>query len=475
MTRKTALPRIAADVALQTGLTAVYVALGLLSFDLSQINDAVSEIVFIPEGYGLAMALLFGLRIWPVVFIGHLALGYVQYIPLYESVLVGAANVAEVAIGVTVLRRFNFDASLGNARDYILLVLTSTLVLQPFSRLVGAVYLALSSANPPTLHFLLGVLQVWSLGQAVWQILVAGSLLAVGGAIRRGHGPRYWLTFAFVMLVTAAVFYLLGVQLVAGELQFVHVFSCVYLVMLAVTVVYDLVGAMIANVLLLGLTQYMLHADGHPLLERADAATQVGYLNVFLVGVLLNAGLVGALLRERGDREQRLHGLAHKDYLTGLYNRRHFIESAERELARLKRHRCNVGLICIDIDWFKKINDAHGHAAGDRVLVFFAQVLQHHLRGGDIAARIGGEEFAILAPEPSDVHHIANRLRNNLAMALGERGDIPAFTVSMGTTRLRHDDEDIGAALRRADAALYEAKRGGRNIVMGDESRMMNS
>ncbi|MFX9646059.1 hypothetical protein ABTO71_18410, partial [Acinetobacter baumannii] len=81
---------------------------------------------------------------------------------------------------------------------------------------------------------------------------------------------RYWLTFAFVMLVTAAVFYLLGVQLVAGELQFVHVFSCVYLVMLAVTVVYDLVGAMIANVLLLGLTQYMLHADGHPLLERAD-------------------------------------------------------------------------------------------------------------------------------------------------------------------------------------------------------------
>ncbi|MFX9093493.1 hypothetical protein ABTN25_20505, partial [Acinetobacter baumannii] len=78
----------------------------------------------------------------------------------------------------------------------------------------------------------------------------------LAAAIRRGHGLRYWLTFAFVMLVTAAVFYLLGMQLVSGGLQFVHVFSVVYLVMLAVTVAYDLVGAMIANLLLLSLTQY---------------------------------------------------------------------------------------------------------------------------------------------------------------------------------------------------------------------------
>lgn len=475
MTTRTILPRIAANVGLQIGLTAAYVGLGLLSFDLSQINDVVSEIVFIPEGFGLAMALLFGLRTWPVIFIGHLLLGYAQYLPFRESVLVGLANVAEVCIGVQVLRRLRFSESLANARDYILLVLTSALVLQPFSRLVGAIYLALSSSSPPTLHFLLGVLLVWSLGQAVWQILVAGCLLALADAVRRGHAVRYWLGFAGLMLATSAVFYLLGAQFVNGTLHFVHVFSCVYLVMLAVTVAYDLVGAMIANVLLLGLTQYMLHADGHPLLEASDAATQVAYLNVFLIGVLLNAGLVGALLKERGDREQRLHSLAHQDYLTGLYNRRHFIESADRELARLKRHHSNVGLIFIDIDWFKQINDKHGHAAGDRVLIFFAHVLQHHLRGGDVAARIGGEEFAILAPEPSDVHHIANRLRNNLAMALGERPDVPAFTVSMGTTRLRHDDEDISAALRRADTALYEAKRNGRNNVVGDDARMMNS
>jgi diguanylate cyclase (GGDEF)-like protein len=465
------LPRVMGDVALQIGLTAAYVGLGLLSFDLSQINDVVSEIVFIPEGFGLGMALLFGIRVWPAVFFGHLLLGYAQYLPIRESLLVGLANVAEVYIGVTVLKKLRFNQALANARDYILLVLTSALILQPFSRVMGAVYLALSSATSPTLSFLFGVLLVWSLGQAVWQILVAGSLLALADAVQRNRSIRHWLGFAAVMLLTAAVIYGLGVQLVHGSLHFVHVFSCIYLIMLTVTVMYDLAGAMIGNLLLLGLTQYMLHFDGHPLLESTDAAAQVAYLNVFLIGVLLNAGLVGALLKERGDREKRLKSMAHQDYLTGLHNRRHFIESAERELARLKRHRSDVGLICIDIDWFKQINDTHGHDAGDRVLVFFADILRRHLRSDDIAARLGGEEFAILAVEVGDVHHVADRLRSNLAAALGERSDIPAFTVSMGTTRLRLEDADISAALRRADAALYEAKRSGRNSIVCDDAK----
>jgi diguanylate cyclase (GGDEF)-like protein len=463
------LPRVLMDVALKAGLAAAYVALGLLSADVSQINDVVSEIVFIPEGFGLAMALLFGLRIWPAVFLGHLVLGYAQHIPFVESILVGLANVAEIYLGVLVLHRLRFSAALANARDYLLLVLTSALVLQPFSRVLGAAYLAFFTKGQPTLDFLLDVLLVWSLGQAVWQILIAGCLLAVADALRRHAAPRYWLGLFGVMAATAILFYVLGVQLMQGRLHFVHVFSCVYLIMMAVTVAYDVTGAMIGNLLLLSMSQYMLHADGHPLLESGDAAGEIANLNVFLVGVLLNAGLVGALLKERSDREQRLHGMAHQDYLTGLYNRRHFIENAERELARLKRHRDHVvGLICIDIDWFKQINDAHGHDAGDRVLVFFAEVLQHHLRSGDIAARMGGEEFAILAADASDVHQVADRLRIRLVQALSERADVPAFTVSMGTTRLRHGDETVGIALRRADSALYEAKRSGRNNIVTD-------
>ena len=463
------MPPIVAGLALQVGLMAAYVGLGLLSFDLAQINDLVSEIVFIPEGFGLGMALLFGMRIWPAVFFGHLLLGYAQYLPASETLLVAFANVAEIYIGVSVLKKLRFSVALANARDYLLLVLTSSLVLQPFSRLMGAVYLAISSSTPPTLGFLFGILQVWSLGQAVWQILVAGSLLSVADALKRNRSVRHWLGFGAAMLLATATFYILGVQLVRGGLHFVHVFSCVYLVMLAVTVVYDLAGAMVANVLLLGLTQYLLHFDGLPLLDATDAATQIAYLNVFLIGVLLNAGLVGALLKERGDREKRLHSLAHQDYLTGLYNRRHFIETAERELARHKRYRHQVGLICIDIDWFKRINDAHGHETGDGVLVFFAQILRKHLRSGDVAARIGGEEFAILAVEVVDVPQVAERLRRNLAAALAEQPGIPRFTVSMGTTHLHSGDTDIGAALRRADAALYEAKRSGRNNIVTEE------
>jgi diguanylate cyclase (GGDEF)-like protein len=470
------LPKAASDLLLQGLLTAVYVGLGLLSFSLSQINDEVTESLFIPEGFGLAMALLFGLRIWPSVLVGQMVLGLARNIPVVDLAIVTLANVAEVFIGVHVLKRLGFNAALANARDYIVLVLTSSLILQPFTRTVGAVYLAMSSVFKPSLDLLLGVIAIWSVGQAVWQILVAGMLLAVADAMRRKVGARYWLSLLATMLVTAALFFLLGMRVVHHQLPFVYAFSFVYLVMMAITIGFDLVGAMVGNLLLLSLAQYMVHSDGQPLLASSDTEAQLQYLNVFLIGVLLNAGLIGALLKERSDKERRLNTLAHHDYLTGLYNRRYFMENAQRELSRLKRHDTNVGLICVDIDWFKRINDTHGHETGDRVLVFFARVLQKHLRSGDIAARIGGEEFAILVDAAVDLHTVALRLRGHLAEALKQFPDLPRFTVSMGTTHLRKEDADIHAVCRRADAALYEAKRSGRdNVVIDDTCVVLSS
>ena len=160
---------------------------------------------------------------------------------------------------------------------------------------------------------------------------------------------------------------------------------------------------------------------------------------------------------------RQLEDLAATDELTGLFNRRHFLRLALRALDDLDSDRQH-GLALIDLDHFKRINDAHGHAAGDRVLQTFAAVARACLRDGDVLARYGGEEFVLLLPD-TDADQFTNcceRLRE--AFANAEPIGVPVHTLSLsaGLTMLREGD-DLDEALQRADQALYRAKRSGRN------------
>lgn len=160
---------------------------------------------------------------------------------------------------------------------------------------------------------------------------------------------------------------------------------------------------------------------------------------------------------------RQLEDLAATDELTGLFNRRHFLRFAKSELENLQAGRQH-GLALIDLDYFKRINDAHGHAAGDRVLQTFASVAQACLRDGDIIARYGGEEFVLLLPNTQADRFSAccERLREafNQAEPVGIKVDTLSLSVGM-TLLTMHDDLD--EALQRADQALYRAKRSGRN------------
>tara|TARA_R100001244_G_scaffold106242_3_gene78801 strand:- start:9889 stop:11025 length:1137 start_codon:yes stop_codon:yes gene_type:complete len=160
---------------------------------------------------------------------------------------------------------------------------------------------------------------------------------------------------------------------------------------------------------------------------------------------------------------RQLEDLVATDELTGLCNRRHFLRLASRELENLRSGR-HHGLALIDLDHFKRINDAHGHAAGDRVLQTFAAVARACLRDGDTIARYGGEEFVLLLPNTDADQFTAccERLREafNQAEPLGVKVDNLSLSVGM-TLLTMHDDLD--EALQRADQALYQAKRSGRN------------
>ena len=203
--------------------------------------------------------------------------------------------------------------------------------------------------------------------------------------------------------------------------------------------------------------------------ERTLAKTHGGIL---LVGLAV-IGLVSRRSRLRAKEiiqyQENLEQLARHDSLTGLLNRRYFFDLAEQELARALRHDRPLSLLMIDIDLFKQVNDTYGHAVGDKTLQKLSQIFSEIVREIDIVCRMGGEEFAILLPETGkeEAIEVAERLRLSV-----EKTEIPMehglplhFTISIGVASLKKQSDNIDTLLSRADNALYEAKRTGRNRV----------
>jgi two-component system, cell cycle response regulator len=173
------------------------------------------------------------------------------------------------------------------------------------------------------------------------------------------------------------------------------------------------------------------------------------------------------------DNVQMSIEMAMTDALTGLHNRRymemHLATLVEQAAARGKP----LTVLVLDIDYFKAINDSHGHDAGDDVLREFASRVRKSIRGIDLACRYGGEEFVIVMPE-TDVavaSVVAERLRRRVAtepFAIGRAGQRIEVTISIGIAALGAPDDNAGTILKRADQALYRAKRDGRNRVVAD-------
>jgi diguanylate cyclase (GGDEF)-like protein len=168
------------------------------------------------------------------------------------------------------------------------------------------------------------------------------------------------------------------------------------------------------------------------------------------------------------DRERLLQHMARTDGLTGLTNRRTFLELAERELLRSRRYDSPMAVVLIDLDHFKRINDTRGHQVGDRVLVHAAHMLVDAVRDVDTVARFGGEEFAILLPatDATGAAEVAQRCARRLADSEVDidAGPPAAVTASLGVA-VSGTLEPLDGVLRRADEALYRAKKGGRDRV----------
>jgi diguanylate cyclase (GGDEF)-like protein len=207
----------------------------------------------------------------------------------------------------------------------------------------------------------------------------------------------------------------------------------------------------------------MEHTHDGVLLVAAQSAINAGVLNAACLGVYVLRRRVQRLLLAT-------EALSHQDPLTGLANRRLLVEQAPRVWRQARREGTRVAAMVLDLDHFKQLNDAHGHAAGDAVLRAVAQSLSATVRPSDVLARIGGEELMVLGlvSDSAEAGRLAERLRAAVSASRAVSGH--AVTASIGIALVRPvDGEDAADAMwrlvDRADGAMYEAKQAGRDRV----------
>jgi diguanylate cyclase (GGDEF)-like protein len=456
---------------------------------------AAVSMVWPASGVGLAIALRFGARIWPLLLMASAlatwpTIASVVYAEvggrIGSALLIGAAGALEAALAAWLTHRLAGDAYLQRPGAFLLTVL----VAWPAACVLACFLLVLGS-------LLGGMVTVahWAGFALTWYSMAVADLI---GMMAITFPVCLWLRRPQLGLSRRGILEL-GVYVALGVLALtlrepLQPLYLLFVVHLAIAVRMPL--AVTATAVAVTSSALLLQAKAEMQATTAPPPYEV-FLTVlsFPLALTLASYTTALLWREVQQHQQllearvaertreleranaRLQKLSRTDALTGAWNRRYFEHRAQRELERAAAHGSSVGFLLVDLDDFKGINDRHGHPAGDVILMEVVNRWGDELRPTDVLARIGGEEFAVLLPECTVAYarDVAERLRSITAAAAVQADDAAvAVTISVGVAVIEpgaSGAEDgrtaLDAALRTADSHLYRAKRVGRNRVVG--------
>lgn len=419
-----------------------------------------------------------------------------------EAVLFGLTNVAEATLAFWLLRRLHFDRRFAALEDLPKFVVAGPLVGASVAAAFGAlIYSYFRGGETGYLEFL----RVWWFGDALGLMIFTPALLGLWSTA--GDGPRPTALRpldGFVGLIGLAAMgalaasrdgMLLGVHIIPLILLPFVIFAAARLEIRWAALVAATAALVVVTMVSSGRNPFGNWPPRDTVMRAQEFIFLMSLMALGLSGLLsqlrakqgeielanqrlqeLNQALearVGERTTELQTLNAQLEQLALTDGLTGLPNRRAFVDVARREFARSQRHRRPLAVAMCDLDHFKSVNDHYGHQVGDAVLQRFVAVTTGMIRASVTMARYGGEEFVFLVPETmlSGAVTLMERIRQALraeAIDIGQ-GTI-RITASFGVAMLMADDKDLDQLLGRADRALYEAKAGGRDCVVAADS-----
>ena len=455
--------QFAREHVLLASFAVVYVLSGRLGLSLSYGHPAVS-LVWPPAGLALGAFLLFGYRVWPIVFGSAVVLYASTLGPVPATLLMAAGNTCEGLLAAYLVNRYSGGRHAlqnpGNSLRFAGVVLLTT---------------ATVSATIPALSLILGGLAYWTDYGSLWLTMSVGGLvsmlLVTPAVILYSQGVSLHITparaleastaIASVLVVAALVFYRAPIELRAFPRELVCLPVLLWVAFrlgrraavaaLAVLAVFAIAGTL----------------NGFGPFVRATPFLSLLIVQLFVALTAIMTLSLAALASEFSIAEAQLRELVVTDPLTGLPNYRRLLEVLTLEIARADRQGTPIAVVFFDMDGLKDINDEHGHLVGSRAVCRFAETLRAACRATDTAARYGGDEFVAVLSQTSQegARHVIRRITEHLA----EVWDGPAVSVSAGVAVYPGDGGTPTTLLSAADRALYVSKasrsRLRRNVV----------
>ena len=414
----------------------------------------------------MGFIILFGRSIWLGIFIGQFLLALSIGLEPLPSLLIAAINAAEAVLGCILFYRLNLHKELTSIRDVVALVLLITLVLQPFSAILGTLTLVFFSIL--SWQEYLQASFSWWFGNSMGQLMLTPLLLLLYHN-RKNLDLTELLTVA---LTFSGLYFLLHQLLGIEHVALLMMITLLLSVLLAINkgTYYGLFATLSLSTVAL----YFTHISHHQYAPAVQLNNLID-LNFYILAHIILVLIIGTLFEVNNRIKKQLHSIAHYDYLTGIPNRHLLDESIHNAMQHADNTKHSSVVCFLDLDGFKEVNDRLGHAAGDDVLKEVVLRTQTLIRHNDLLVRLGGDEFVLILTGIASETAITALLERILTavsqpIVIGEQSVEVSF--SIGVSRYPQDGKSVETLIKHADQAMYRAKEEGKNrFVFYKESK----